>query len=118
MDVRGATARVDVHFPVPQIQEQIVEVIEVILQEQCQRMRLFTFERRVVQQLLTGVFWGCGSLAKARATARVDVPTTPRSRMLRFDSECKRWNPEHVVLDPFSHITPSALLLSLCSSVG
>ena len=41
----------------------------------------FTFERRVVvQQLLTCVFWrvgeGCGSLAKAQATARVDVPTT------------------------------------------
>ena len=53
---RQATARVDVHFPVPQIQEKIVEVIRVILQEQCQRMRLFTFERRVVQQLLTGVF--------------------------------------------------------------
>ena len=33
---RQATARVDVHFPVPQILEQIVEVIEVILQEQCQ----------------------------------------------------------------------------------
>ena len=32
---------------------------------------------------------GCGSLAKARATARVDVPTTPRSRMLRYDSEFK-----------------------------
>ena len=48
-------------------------------------MRLFTFERRVVvQQLLTSVFGeGCGSLAKARATARVDVPTTLRSRMLR-----------------------------------
>ena len=46
------------HFRVPQIQEKIVEVIKVILQEQCQRMRLFTFERRVVQQLLTGVFLG------------------------------------------------------------
>ena len=42
------------------------------------------FERRVVKQLLTSVFWrGCGSLAKARATARVDVPTNPKSRMLR-----------------------------------
>ena len=47
-------------------------------------MRLSTFERRVVvQQLLTSVFGGLGSLAKARATARVDVPTTLRSRMLR-----------------------------------
>ena len=35
-DRRQATARVDVHFPVPRILEQIVEVIEVILQEQCQ----------------------------------------------------------------------------------
>ena len=33
---RQATARVDVHFPVPQILEQSVEVVEVILQEQCQ----------------------------------------------------------------------------------
>ena len=33
---RQATARVDVHFPVPQILEQSVEVIKVILQEQCQ----------------------------------------------------------------------------------
>ena len=33
---RQATARVDVHFPVTRILEQIVEVIEVILQEQCQ----------------------------------------------------------------------------------
>ena len=33
---RQATARVDVHFPVPRILEQIVEVTEVILQEQCQ----------------------------------------------------------------------------------
>ena len=33
---RQATARVDVHFPVPRILEQIVEVILVILQEQCQ----------------------------------------------------------------------------------
>ena len=33
---RQATARVDVNFQVPRILEQIVEVIEVILQEQCQ----------------------------------------------------------------------------------
>ena len=33
---RQATARVDVHFLVPKIQGQIVEVIEVILQEQGQ----------------------------------------------------------------------------------
>ena len=55
---REATAPVEVQFPAPQIQEKIVEVIRVILQEQCQRMRFFTFERRVVQQLLTGVFLG------------------------------------------------------------
>ena len=38
---RQATARVDVHFPVPQIQEKIVEVIKVNLQEWCQRVRFF-----------------------------------------------------------------------------
>ena len=60
---RQATARVEVHFPVPRIVEQIVEVIEVILQE---RMRLSTFERRVVvQQLLTGVFGGLWSAWKS-----------------------------------------------------
>ena len=67
---RQATARVDVHFPAPQILEQSVEVvsalseiekvIEVILQEQCVSMNAsFHFQRRVVvQQLLTGVFGG------------------------------------------------------------
>ena len=35
------TAEQIVNVPVPQIQEQNVEVIKVILQEQCQRMRLF-----------------------------------------------------------------------------
>ena len=66
---REATARVDVRGACrlqasgdsmggPQIQEKIVEVIRVILEEQCQRMRLFTYERRVVQQLVTGVFFG------------------------------------------------------------
>ena len=38
---RQATAHVDVHFPVPQIHENIVEVIKVILREQCQRVRFF-----------------------------------------------------------------------------
>ena len=38
---RQATARVDVHFPVPQIQEKIVEVIKVVLREQCQRVFFF-----------------------------------------------------------------------------
>ena len=41
---RQATALVDVHFPVPQIQEKIVEVIKVILREQCQRVRFFSFD--------------------------------------------------------------------------
>ena len=39
--------------PVPQIQEKIVEVIKVILQEQCQRMCLFTLERRVIPPAIT-----------------------------------------------------------------
>ena len=81
-DSTGGRAEIEqiVDVPVPLILEQSVKVIKVILQEQCQRMRLFTFERRVVvQQLLTSVFGGlvflegCGFLAKARATARVDV---------------------------------------------
>ena len=51
-------------------------------------------ERRVVvQQLLTGVFLGgCGSLAKARATARVDVPLCePRKsrKIVVFFSTCR-----------------------------
>ena len=59
LSLTGVRRQHDVHFPVPQILEQIAEVIHVILQEQCQGMRLFTFERRVVaQQLLTRVFGG------------------------------------------------------------
>ena len=78
---RALVGKQIVDGPVPQIQEKIVEVIRVILREQCQRMCLFTFGRRVVvEQLVTGVFGGLGegrgSLAKAQATARVDVPTT------------------------------------------
>ena len=37
------TAEQIVNVPVPQIQEQNVEVIKVILQDQCQRMRFFFF---------------------------------------------------------------------------
>ena len=55
---RALVGKQIVDGPVPQIREQSVEVIKVILQEQCQRMCLFTFERRVVEQLLTGVFGG------------------------------------------------------------
>ena len=66
--------------PVPQIQEQIVDVIKVILEE--------WMSKRIVQQIVDVpvpprmrivevILGGCGSLAKARATARVDVPTTP-----------------------------------------
>ena len=69
--------------PVPQIQEQIVDVIKVILQKQCQRMRFFLLR-------------ACGKGAvggTAHSHARVSV-----------DSECKRRNLEHVVLDRFSHI--------------
>ena len=67
--------------PVPKIQEQIVDVIKVIPEE--------WMSKRIVQQIVDVpvpqipkqivevIFGGCGSLAKARATARVDVPTTP-----------------------------------------
>ena len=66
---------------VPQIQEQIVDVIKVIPEE--------WMSKRIVQQIVDVpvpqileqtvevILGGCGSLAKARATARVDVPTTP-----------------------------------------
>ena len=85
--------------PVPQIQEQIVDVIKVIpeewmskrtvqqivdvpvpqIQEQIVQGDQCFFERRVVVQLLFDrcFLGGCGSLVKARATAWVDVPTTP-----------------------------------------
>ena len=71
-DSTGGRAQIEqfVDVPAPQILEQSVEVIQVILQEQCQL--LFSSFRQC--------FWrvgeGCGSLAKAQATARVDVPTT------------------------------------------
>ena len=77
------------------------------------------FERRVVQQLLTGVFLrGCGSLAKARAAARKErvLPHSPPPHA-RFDSECKRWNLEQVVLDLFSHFTFEKIRWSLSAHV-
>ena len=130
---RQATARVDVHFPVPQIQEKIVEVIKVILREQCQRVRFFSFHsmwrgavgctRRACaapQSTSTRGCWrmltACGKLSCGlHAKSVVPHSLLPKAR---FDSECNRWNPEHVVIDPFSYITPSALLLPLSSSVG
>ena len=79
-----------VDVPVPQIPKQIVEVVLVILQEQCQRMRFFSFDS----------VWegGCG-----RHVPHV-LPHSPPPHA-RVDSECKRWNLEHVVLDLFSHFT-------------
>ena len=50
------TAEQIVNVPVPQIQEQNVEVIKVILQEQCQRMRFF------FESVLGG---GCGLHGKS-----------------------------------------------------
>ena len=52
--VQNLVGKQIVDVPVPHILEQSVEVIKVILQEQCQLMRLFSLER----QLLTGVFGG------------------------------------------------------------
>ena len=45
-DSTGGRARIEqiVDVPVPRILEQNVDVIKVILQEQCQRVRCFTFE--------------------------------------------------------------------------
>ena len=44
-DSTGGRAQIEqiVDVPVPQIWEQSVEVIKVILQEQCQKMRFFFF---------------------------------------------------------------------------
>ena len=35
----------------------------------------------------------------------------------RFDSECKRWNLEHVILDLFSHFTMGNIRWSLSAHV-
>ena len=98
-------------------QEQNVKVIKVILQEQCQRM-LFSFD---------SVWRGCGLHAKSVCCPTVHLHTrvlayfesvwegscglhaksvccpTAHFPDARFDSEFKRWNLEHVVLDLFSH---------------
>ena len=71
--------------------EQSVEVIKVILQEQCQRVRLFSFDS----------VWegGCGLHRKS-----VCCPTPhPHTRGLILSG--KRWSLEHVVLDLYSRIT-------------
>ena len=79
-DSTGGRAHIEqiVDILVPQILKQNVEVIKGILQEQCQRMLFFNFES-VCSPAFDWCFWsvgeGCGTLAKARATARVDVPT-------------------------------------------
>ena len=54
------TAEQIANGPVPQIQEQKVEVIKVILQEQCQRMRFFFFFER--ESVWRG---GCGLHGKS-----------------------------------------------------
>ena len=76
-DSTGGRAQIEqiVDGPVPQIQEKIVEVIKVILREQCQRVLSFDS------------VWGggCGR----------HVPHVLPHRQLphaRVDSECKRWN--------------------------
>ena len=65
-DSTGGRAQIEqiVDVPVPQIWEQSVEVIKVILQEQCQKMRFFLLQR---------VWRG---LWAARST-RVAPPPTP-----------------------------------------
>ena len=75
--------------PVPQIQEQIVDVIEVIPEEWMSKLTVQQivavpvpqFPEQTVEVMKGSADFdqcfleGCGSLAKARATARVDVPT-------------------------------------------
>ena len=78
-DSTGGRAQIEqiVDVPVPQIWEQSVEVIKVILQEQCQRMRFF---------LLTA----CGEGGCGRHVPHVLLHSQlPHARV---DSECKRWN--------------------------
>ena len=91
-DSTGGRAHVEqiVDVPVPRILEQNVEVIKVIPEEQCQRMRFFSFDS----------VWGGGC---GRHVPHV-LPHSPLPHA-RVDSECKRWNLEHVVLDLFSHFT-------------
>ena len=84
----GGRAQIEQIVDVPHIQEQNFEVIKVILQEQCQRMRFF---------LLTACGEGLWAARKERVLRHSPPPHA------RFDSECKRWNLEHVVLDFFSH---------------
>ena len=81
------TAEQIVNVPVPRILEQNVEVIKVILQEQCHRMRFFLLR-------------ACGEGAVG-CTGRACCPTVSPTRegWRDFDSVCL----EHVVLDLYSH---------------
>ena len=75
-DSTGGRARVGkqiVDGPVPQIQEKIVEVIKVILREQCQRVLFFLLTAR----------------GTAHSHTRRVLPHSPPPHA-RFDSECKR----------------------------
>ena len=82
--------------------EQNVEVIKVMLQEQCQRMRFFFFD---------SVWRGAVGCTQRACAAPQSTPHA------RFDSECKRWNLEHVVLDLFSHLTVGNSRWSLSAHV-
>ena len=66
-DSTGGRAQIEqiVDVPVPQIWEQSVEVIKVILQEQCQKMRFFSFDS----------VWGGG--CGRHVLTRVAPPPTP-----------------------------------------
>ena len=79
-----------------QIQEQNVEVIKVVLQEQCQQMR-FSSER-------VGRGWGQHGKSVLPHSPS-PPPTHPPTHTQSVDSECKRRNLEHVVLVLSSHFT-------------
>ena len=67
--------------PVPQIQEQIVDVIKVIPEEWMSKRIVQQIAdvpvQQIPKQIVDLILGDCGSLAKARATARVGVPATP-----------------------------------------
>ena len=75
-DSTGGRAQIEqiVDVPVPQIWEQSVEVIKLILQEQCQRMRFFFLLTACGKGAVGGTFHTC----------------CPQQAIV--DSECKRWN--------------------------
>ena len=79
-----ATVRVDVHFPVPQILEQSVEVIEVILQEQFVldlfsnfRCAPIAHDADHVLRRSEPVFWKRSSLAEWVFAAMREMSTKP-----------------------------------------